>query len=153
MRQPVAEAESDGTYFVAQPFHCAVGTKPAPRRERSRRCRHPIRCTTLSRGGPHPNTSMLSGASYSTICGGHGWNLSSRSRGPRRSDSSTLWFPDLALNKAMAKYLLDLGRITRETLDQLATRNDPVGERFGSTSSEPRPHTDKEMKCQEPSPH
>ena len=53
----------------------------------------------------------------------------------------------------MAKHLLDLGRITRETLDQLATRNDPVGERFGSTSSEPRPHTDKEMKCQEPSPH
>jgi hypothetical protein len=29
MRQPVAEAERDGTYFVAQPFHCAVGTKPA----------------------------------------------------------------------------------------------------------------------------
>jgi hypothetical protein len=53
----------------------------------------------------------------------------------------------------MAKHLLDLGRITRETLDQLATRNDSVGERLGSTSSEPRPHTDKEMKCQEHSPH
>ncbi len=25
----VAQAESDGTYFFAQPFHCAVGTKPA----------------------------------------------------------------------------------------------------------------------------
>ena len=25
----VAQAESDGTFFIAQPFHCAVGTKPA----------------------------------------------------------------------------------------------------------------------------
>lgn len=25
----VAEAERDGTFFIAQPFHCAVGTKPA----------------------------------------------------------------------------------------------------------------------------
>ena len=24
----VAQAESDGTFFIAQPFHCAVGTKP-----------------------------------------------------------------------------------------------------------------------------
>jgi len=28
-RRAVAQAELDGTYFVAQPFHCAVGTKPA----------------------------------------------------------------------------------------------------------------------------
>jgi hypothetical protein len=28
-RRAVAQAERDGTYFVAQPFHCAVGTKPA----------------------------------------------------------------------------------------------------------------------------
>jgi SAM-dependent methyltransferase len=27
-REAVVEAESDGTYFIAQPFHCAVGTKP-----------------------------------------------------------------------------------------------------------------------------
>jgi hypothetical protein len=24
----MAQAETDGTYFIAQPFHCAVGTKP-----------------------------------------------------------------------------------------------------------------------------
>jgi hypothetical protein len=24
----VAEAVADGTYFIAQPFHCAVGIKP-----------------------------------------------------------------------------------------------------------------------------
>jgi hypothetical protein len=28
-RRAVAQAERDGTYFIAQPFHCAVGTKPA----------------------------------------------------------------------------------------------------------------------------
>jgi len=28
-RRAAAQAERDGTYFVAQPFHCAVGTKPA----------------------------------------------------------------------------------------------------------------------------
>jgi SAM-dependent methyltransferase len=27
-REAVVEAESDGTFFIAQPFHCAVGTKP-----------------------------------------------------------------------------------------------------------------------------
>jgi len=27
-RRAVARAECEGTYFVAQPFHCAVGTKP-----------------------------------------------------------------------------------------------------------------------------
>ena len=27
-RSAVAEAESDGTFFMAQPFHCAFGTKP-----------------------------------------------------------------------------------------------------------------------------
>jgi hypothetical protein len=27
-RRAVARAESEGTYFVAQPFHCTVGTKP-----------------------------------------------------------------------------------------------------------------------------
>lgn len=27
-RSAVAEAEADGTFFMAQPFHCAVGTKP-----------------------------------------------------------------------------------------------------------------------------
>ena len=26
----MAQAVSGGTYFVAQPFHCAVGTKPLP---------------------------------------------------------------------------------------------------------------------------
>jgi hypothetical protein len=25
----VAAAERDGTFFIAQPYHCAVGTKPA----------------------------------------------------------------------------------------------------------------------------
>ena len=24
----MAQAVADGTYFIAQPFHCAVGTKP-----------------------------------------------------------------------------------------------------------------------------
>jgi hypothetical protein len=24
----VVQAENDGTFFIAQPFHCAVGTKP-----------------------------------------------------------------------------------------------------------------------------
>jgi hypothetical protein len=24
----IAQAVADGTYFIAQPFHCAVGTKP-----------------------------------------------------------------------------------------------------------------------------
>jgi len=24
----MAQAVTDGTYFIAQPFHCAVGTKP-----------------------------------------------------------------------------------------------------------------------------
>ena len=24
----MAQAVSEGTYFIAQPFHCAVGTKP-----------------------------------------------------------------------------------------------------------------------------
>jgi hypothetical protein len=28
-RRAVARAEREGTYFVAQPFHCAVGTKPS----------------------------------------------------------------------------------------------------------------------------
>jgi hypothetical protein len=28
----VAQAVADGTYFIAQPFHCAVGTKPQPSR-------------------------------------------------------------------------------------------------------------------------
>jgi ABC-type uncharacterized transport system substrate-binding protein len=28
-RAGMAQAVSDGTYFIAQPFHCAVGTKPA----------------------------------------------------------------------------------------------------------------------------
>jgi hypothetical protein len=27
-RRAVAEAEADGTFFMAQPFHCAVGIKP-----------------------------------------------------------------------------------------------------------------------------
>jgi hypothetical protein len=27
-RVGVAQAIADGTYFIAQPFHCAVGTKP-----------------------------------------------------------------------------------------------------------------------------
>ena len=27
-RQAVAEAESDGTFFIAQAYHCAVVTKP-----------------------------------------------------------------------------------------------------------------------------
>jgi ubiquinone/menaquinone biosynthesis C-methylase UbiE len=27
-RESVVQAEADGTYFIAQPFHCAVGTKP-----------------------------------------------------------------------------------------------------------------------------
>ena len=27
-RAAVAEGESEGTYFIARPFHCAVGTKP-----------------------------------------------------------------------------------------------------------------------------
>ena len=26
---PVAAAKADGTFFIASPFHCAVGTKPA----------------------------------------------------------------------------------------------------------------------------
>jgi SAM-dependent methyltransferase len=28
-RRAVTRGERDGTYFIAQPFHCAVGTKPA----------------------------------------------------------------------------------------------------------------------------
>jgi hypothetical protein len=27
-RAAVAAAERDGTFFIAQPFHCAVGVKP-----------------------------------------------------------------------------------------------------------------------------
>jgi hypothetical protein len=27
-REAVVQAERDGTFFIAQPFHCAVGTKP-----------------------------------------------------------------------------------------------------------------------------
>ena len=27
-RQAVAAAEGDGTFFIAQAYHCAVGTKP-----------------------------------------------------------------------------------------------------------------------------
>ncbi len=27
-RIAVAEAEAEGTYFIAEPYHCAVGTKP-----------------------------------------------------------------------------------------------------------------------------
>jgi hypothetical protein len=27
-RQAVAAAERDGTFFIAQSYHCAVGTKP-----------------------------------------------------------------------------------------------------------------------------
>ena len=27
-RQAVAVAEADGTFFIAQAYHCAVGTKP-----------------------------------------------------------------------------------------------------------------------------
>jgi hypothetical protein len=53
----------------------------------------------------------------------------------------------------MVKHLLDLRRVTRETLDQLATASDQVPEGFGSTPSEPRPHADTEMNRQQPSPH
>ena len=28
-QQAVAAAKADGTFFIASPFHCAVGTKPA----------------------------------------------------------------------------------------------------------------------------
>ena len=27
-RRAVAAGEADGTFFIAEPFHCAVGTKP-----------------------------------------------------------------------------------------------------------------------------
>jgi hypothetical protein len=27
-RKAVTEAEADGTFFMAQPFHCVVGVKP-----------------------------------------------------------------------------------------------------------------------------
>jgi hypothetical protein len=53
----------------------------------------------------------------------------------------------------MNKHLFDLGRITRETLDLLATKSDHDRKAFELTSCEPRPHTDRKMKYQEPSPH
>jgi hypothetical protein len=27
-RDAIAQAEAEGTFFIAEPFHCAVGTKP-----------------------------------------------------------------------------------------------------------------------------
>ena len=27
-RDAVAQAQSEGTFFIAEPFHCAIGTKP-----------------------------------------------------------------------------------------------------------------------------